>query len=206
MKILVASYKGGVGKSSLSYNMAQFMGAAYVTNDTISIDDPAIHQIEPRLKRIPEELFFEDDDNTHVVFDFGAMSTNIDPKVTHALQNVDLVVIPTLTDLRSLKATIDFVRFIESAHVPFVIIVNNFKQQKKYEHVEDVICDALGEVPILPIKHTTLFERIAECGQNWQHNVHHQRGMGRLLKTQKQHEEIYMQMFELAGFYETTDD
>lgn len=81
MKILVASYKGGVGKSSISQGIASYLGAEYVTNDTISIDDPVIHQIQPRLRRIPEELLFAGREDVHVVYDFGAMSTNVDPKV-----------------------------------------------------------------------------------------------------------------------------
>lgn len=116
------------------------------------------------------------------------------------------MVIPTLTDQRSIKATIEFVRFIESTKVPYVIIVNNFTQQKKYERTKDAIRDALGEVPILPMKHTTLFERMAGHGQDWQHNIHNQRCMSRLRKTQKLHERLYRQIIEQAGYDAITDD
>jgi MinD superfamily P-loop ATPase len=77
MKILVASLKVGTGKSSIAANLSTYIDAPYVTNDIVVSDKSNVYQIAHSLKRVP----FEYRHLKHVVFDFGAMSTNIDPKV-----------------------------------------------------------------------------------------------------------------------------
>lgn len=195
MKILFSNYKGGVGKSSIAYNLAMFAGFIYVTNDNVTLDDPDTIRIEPRLKRIPQEIKSLD----NIVYDFGAMSTQVDPKVTHALSFCDLVVIPTLTDQRSIQATIEFVQFIKGAGVPYVVIINNYTQPKKCERASNALRAALGSIRIFRIKHTTLFERVAEHGCDWLYNVHERRGLARLIKTRDQHDAIYNQILALGG-------
>lgn len=187
MNVLFTSYKGGVGKSSLAFNMSIALGYRYITNDTTLSDDPEIQQIIPTLKRIPKNLLFEDS----TIYDFGAMSTQLDPKVSHALQVCDLVVIPTLTDMRSLQATIDTIELILPTGKPFVIIINNFTQEKKYKRAKELLIEIVGEVPIYPLKHTTLFDWVAEYGRDWLVNVHQKRGTVRLLKTRQLHEVLY---------------
>jgi len=192
MNILFTNYKGGTGKSSLSFNLSAFTGYRYITNDTTVPNDPDIIQIAPRLKRIPKELQFPD----CTIYDFGAMSTQLDPKVSHALKLCDLVVIPTLTDQRSLQATIDTVRLILPSGKPFVVIINNFTQKKKYQRAQMRLREVLGEIPIYGIRHTTLFEWVAEYGREWLITVNHQKGVARLLKTKEQHEKIYRSILQ----------
>lgn len=88
----------------------------------------------------------------------------------------------------------------------FIGPLQQLHSAEKLRTQKDAIRDTLGEVPILPMKHTTLFERMAEHGQDWQHNVHHQRDMSRLRKTQKLHERLYRQIIEQAGYEAITDD
>lgn len=196
MKLFVGNYKGGVGKTSVAYGLADYVGLHYVTNDIITLDDPSITRIKPNLKRIPKDIVvFED-----VVFDFGAMSTQVDPKVSHALKICDLVVIPTLTDLRSLLATFDFVELVKQAGLPYVIVINKFTQWKKYDEAKLFLRGRLPDAPILGIKFTTLFERVAEHGPDWMENVHNRRGIGRLLKTQEKHEEVYRSILRIGGY------
>ena len=77
MKYLFISLKGGVGKTVISINFASYIDSLYVTNDLSAPSHHNVEQIESNKKRIPKHL-------TNIVFDFGAMSTKIDPKVTHA--------------------------------------------------------------------------------------------------------------------------
>ncbi len=81
--------------------------------------------------------------NRDIILDFGATSTSIDPKLAHAVRMSDLIVIPTFTDKRSLKATVDTVNFIQESDKPIVIIVNNFTDNKKHTLKLMLICKML---------------------------------------------------------------
>lgn len=52
MIILFTFVKGGVGKSSIAFHVAAYINSTYVTNDIIAIDEEAVIQIDPKLKRI----------------------------------------------------------------------------------------------------------------------------------------------------------
>jgi cellulose biosynthesis protein BcsQ len=187
MKILFCSLKGGVGKSSLAANLATYINSICVTNDLVVASNDAAFQIPYSLKRVPYPFRNEED----IVLDFGAMSTNIDPKVSHAVSFCDVCVIPTLTDERSLNATVETYNLIEPSQIPIVIIINNFTCSKKHEDAREYLINALGITVILSIRKTTLFERVAKHGQNWLKNVHNDMGEYQLNKTRVAHEEIY---------------
>ena len=195
MIILFTSYKGSVGKSSIAFNIAAYINSTYVTNDIITIDDDAAtNQIEPGLKRIP----FQYRSKQNIVFDFGAMSTQVDPKVAHAVDMCDLVVVPTLTDVRSLQATIDIVNFVRAANKPIAVIINNFRDQKKFTLARRHLIDSLGHIPIFAIRATTLFERVSRDGRDWFQNVHNDKGEHQLNKTRIAHEAIYDAILKLG--------
>ncbi|MBA6377329.1 hypothetical protein H4J64_19140, partial [Colwellia sp. BRX8-2] len=163
MKILFCSLKGGVGKSSLAANLATYINSVYVTNDIVVPNKTEVYQIPHSTKRIP----FEFQHLKNVVFDFGAMSTNIDPKVSHAVRFCDVCVIPTLMDERSVQATIETYKLLEPSGLPIVIIINNFTDKKKHDKVHDYLIEVLNHPPIYSIRKTTLFERVAKDGEQW---------------------------------------
>lgn len=191
MKFLYFSLKGGVGKSSIALNHALENNYSYVTNDIITNMDrsliKSLHQIPHGMKRIPKDLLELED----VVFDFGAMSSVIDSKVTHAVKHCDCVIIPTLTDARSLKATIETYLLIKDEARSVIIIINNYQQTSKYEFAYNKLTNALGELTLLDIRSTTLFERVARDGIKWFNNIGHARGEHQLLKTKNIHKEIF---------------
>lgn len=195
MIILFTSVKGGVGKSSIAFNLSAYINSTYITNDVIAIDDAAVIHIERNKKRIPTSLLSEED----IVFDFGAMSTHIDPKVSHALNLCDVVVIPTMTDPRSLQATIDTVNFAKAANKPIAIIINNFTNQKKFDQARQYLINTLGHLPIFTIRSTTLFERVSRDGREWLQNVHNDYGEHQLNKTRVAHEAVYDEVLRLGG-------
>lgn len=191
MKFLYFSLKGGVGKSSIALNHALENQYSYITNDiTTNMDRTLIksfHQIPHNMKRIPKELLELED----VVFDFGAMSSVIDAKVTHAVKHCDCVIIPTLTDARSLKATIETYLLIQHEAKSIIIIINNYHQTNKYEFAYEKLTNALGKPTILDIRSTTLFERVARDGIKWFNNIGHARGEHQLLTTKNVHKKVY---------------
>lgn len=193
IKILFLNYKGGVGKSSLAQNLASDIDAAYITNDLVTTATEAI-QIEPNKRRIPKALLSLD----CAVFDFGAMSTQLDPKTVQATEIADVIVIPTLTDMRSLEATIKTVKLVESKEKPIAIIINNFTKQKDFDEAELYLTQKLGDIPIFAIKATTLFKRVAKDGPDFYRNIHNDLGEWQLNKSRLAHEQVYNAILNLG--------
>jgi hypothetical protein len=106
----------------------------------------------------------------------GAMSAQLDPKMVQATEVVDVNVIPTLTDKRSLEATIKTVKLVEPKRKPISIIINNFTKQKDFDVANEYLMQQLGELPIFAIKATTLFRRVAQDGADWYKNIHNGKG------------------------------
>jgi MinD-like ATPase involved in chromosome partitioning or flagellar assembly len=196
MKILFCSLKGGVGKSSLAANLATYINSAYVTNDIVVPNKTKAYQIPHSTKRIP----FEFQHLKNVVFDLGAMSTNIDPKVSHAARFCDVCVIPTLMDERSVQATIETYKLLEPSGIPIVIIINNFTKQKKHDEVRKYLIEVLNYPPIYSIRTTTLFERVATHGEQWYKQVHQEMGEHQLNKSRRIHERVYDAIIAYGGF------
>jgi cellulose biosynthesis protein BcsQ len=193
IKILFMSYKGGVGKSALAINLASEINADYVTNDLITTSTNAI-QIDYTKRKIPKGLLSLD----RVVFDFGAMSTHLDPKAVQATQIADVIVVPTFTDRRSLEATIKTVQLVIPMNKPIAIVINNFTKQKEFDEAVTYLRECLGELPIFAIRATTLFARVAKDGEEWFKNIHNENGEWQLNKSRLAHEEVYNAIIELG--------
>ncbi len=162
-----------------------------MTNDIITNIDKEymedLYQIPHGMKRIPKNLLELDD----VVMDFGAMSSVIDSKVTHAVLHADVVVIPTLTDARSVQATVESYKLIQNDAKCIIIIINNYSKNAKFDYAYELLTTELSNPIILDIRTTTLFERVARDGIEWFDNVGHQKGEFKLLQTKELHEDVY---------------
>ena len=191
MKLLYFSLKGGVGKSSIALNHALYEEYPYITNDISTTVDteyvPDFHQIAPNSKRIPKKLL----EYENAIYDFGAMSSAIDTKVTHAVLECDAVIIPTLTDQRSLEATIKTFKLILERAKKIIIIINNYTKIQKFDYAYEYLTEQLHEPTILDIRTTTLFERVARDGVEWFDNIKHGNGEYQLLKTKENHNDLY---------------
>ncbi len=195
MKYLVVSIKGGVGKTGIAQNLATYIGAQCVTNDLVVNANSNIIQLESKKKSIPVKFCAR----VPVVFDFGASYNSLDPKLLHAVKLSNVIVVPTLTDARSLQATIDTVNLVKVANKPIVIIINNFTSENKFKQAKDYLTDMLGQLPFFGIRTTTLFERVAKDGSDWFSKVHQIKGEYQLNKTRVAHEKVYAAITALGG-------
>ncbi len=195
MKYLVVSIKGGVGKTGIAQNLATYTDAQCITNDLVVNANSGIIQLEPKKRSIPIKFCA----NVPVVMDFGASYNNLDHKLAHAVKLCNVIVVPTLTDARSLQATIDTVNLVKVADKPIAIIINNFTSESKLKQAKDYLTDALGRLPIFTIRTTTLFERVAKDGCDWFSKVHQVKGEYQLNKTRVAHEQVYAAITALGG-------
>lgn len=179
IKILVASFKGGVGKSALSYTFQQMLGnCPVITTDRIISPDTNTVALRAGTRTIPKSLV----PDGPCIFDMGGMIGDADPRIVSASKMADVIIIPTLTDVLSVQATIMTYRLMESSGKPIFIIVNNFikAQMNRVCEVESELRRALGPVPIFQLRQTTLYRRVLEHGNTWSTEVFNQRGVHRL--------------------------
>jgi len=197
MKILYFSLKGGVGKSSISLNHSQYLAIPYITNDiSTHIDQTEIkdfYQIEHSKKRLPKKILELHDG----IYDFGAMSSTVDAKVTQVVNICDAVIIPTLCDVRSLEATMHTYNFIKDEARLVIFIINNYTDIAKFEFAYEWIKDKIPNAIILDVRKTTLFERVAKDGINWLRHVGNKRGEHMLKRSKKNHEDMFQTIHHL---------
>ncbi|MFB0998772.1 MAG: hypothetical protein QMC13_00865, partial [Colwellia sp.] len=176
-------------------NLATYIGAKCVTNDLVVNDNSGIIKLEPKSRSLPLQFC----NKQPMVFDFGASYNSIDTKLAHAVKQSDVIVIPTLTDARSLQATIDTFNLVKVASKPIAIIINNYTSETKFNHAKNYLIDALGRLPIFAIRTTTLFERVAKDGSDWFRKVHQVNGEYQLNKTRVTHELVYDDIIALGA-------
>ena len=182
--------KGGVGKTSLSYNHAIEAEMDYITTDivtTLEINGKnGFYKIPHNTKRIPKKYL-----NENCVFDLGAMSGLIDNRVTQAVELSDCVILPTLCDARSLEATVETFNFIRENARSIIIVINNYSKIEKFDYAYEYLKERLPDPTILDVRTTTLFERVAKDGITFLESVGHKRGEYQLKKTKESHADLY---------------
>ena len=192
MKLAVFSFKGGVGKTSISMEIALKYKYNLVTNDIITditgITSINCTKIATNLKRLPITIVNSKKDT---VFDIGAMSGTIDPKATHAISLADAIIIPTLPDRRSIEGVIQSIKFVRESCNNIFIIVNKVKNEKEFDTIKNELKDYIDEEDIFYFRDTTLFKRMAEDKEQLFENIHNRHAIGKLNNTLDSHITVY---------------
>ncbi|MEA1917013.1 MAG: ParA family protein [Campylobacterota bacterium] len=116
MIISVMNFKGGVGKSTISFNIAKHFGLKMVTNDKYS----ALSNI----KQTTGGGSINIKDNR--LYDFGGFE---DKRAAEVLASSDVIVVPTLYSRADIQNTVLSVRYIlkASANANIVVVINRVR-------------------------------------------------------------------------------
>jgi cellulose biosynthesis protein BcsQ len=159
MSYVVYSIKGGVGKTTLSVQISQMLEYTYVTNDSHS----SAHNLMPEEKGflVSKEEYDEIPYDENVVYDFGGFK---DTRINEIIKQAKKVVIPTLTSIVDLQATLATLKDVAAINKNIVIIVNRTKNNNKASELKDYLIEEINKlfenitIPIIFVRESSVLE------------------------------------------------
>ena len=146
MKVVFWNKKGGVGKTSLAYNVARDLGYFLLSNDDsiIEIAYEGKAKITANLKVL-----------NNCVYDLGGF---VDAGANTVLKSADIIVIPTVYDLNALRRTQSTIADIKklNSKATIIIVANNLESKTFMEDLQKIE-ETFKGLKVLPIPHSRIF-------------------------------------------------
>ena len=146
MKTTVYNFKGGVGKTVISMNLALTMGYSIVTNDIYSPVEKVLD--EDRILKIHhDEILPVFPEDYNIIFDLGG---HIDKRAISAIRQSDFVLVPVIKGFINIQVTIDTITELVDLNQHIIIVANQTKPGDMKE-----ISNAIRQffnVPVFEIK------------------------------------------------------
>lgn len=159
MSYVIYSIKGGVGKTTLSVQISQMLEYTYVTNDSHS----SAHNLMPEEKGflVSKEEYDEIPYDENIVYDFGGFK---DTRINEIIKQAKKVVIPTLTSIVDLQATLATLKDVIAINKNIVIVVNRTKNNNKASELKDYLTEEINKlfgnitIPIIFVRESSVLE------------------------------------------------
>ena len=159
MSYVVYSIKGGVGKTTLSVQISQMLDFTYVTNDSHS----SAHNLMPEDKGylVSKEEYEEIPFDENIVYDFGGFK---DTRINDVIKQADKVIIPTLTSIVDLQATLATLKDVMDINSNVIIVVNRAKNNNKANELKEYLNEEIKKmysnktIPIIFVRESSVLE------------------------------------------------
>jgi cellulose biosynthesis protein BcsQ len=159
MSYVVYSIKGGVGKTTLSVQISQMLNFIYVTNDSHS----SAHNLMPEEKGflVSKEEYDEIPYDENVVYDFGGFK---DTRINDIVKQAQKIVIPTLTSIVDLQATLATLKDVIEINKNILIVVNRAKNNNKANELKEYLKEEISkeykniDIPIIFVRESSVLE------------------------------------------------
>ena len=138
MSFVVYSIKGGVGKTTLSVQISQMFDYTYVTNDSHS----SAHNLMPEEKGflVSSEEYDEIPFDENIVYDFGGFK---DTRINNIIRQADKIIIPTLTSIVDVQATMATLKDVAQINKNIVIAINRTKNNNKAIELKEYLAEEI---------------------------------------------------------------
>ena len=159
MSYVVYSIKGGVGKTTLSVQITQMLEHTYVTNDSHSSAHNLMPEEKGFLVSIEEYEEIPYDDN--IVYDFGGFK---DTRINDIIKQAKKIVIPTLTSIVDVQATMATLKDVIEINKNIIIVVNRAKNNNKATELKEYLDDEIKKldssinIPIIFVRESSVLE------------------------------------------------
>ncbi|MFA6742018.1 MAG: hypothetical protein WCR78_11095 [Arcobacteraceae bacterium] len=159
MSLVVYSIKGGVGKTTLSVQISQMLDFTYVTNDSHS----SAHNLMPEEKGflVSVEEYEEIPYDEKVVYDFGGFK---DTRINDIIKKSNKILIPTLTSIVDVQATIATLKDIIEINKNIIIVINRAKNNNKSTDLKEYLLEEIEKlygkvnIPIIFVRESSVLE------------------------------------------------
>jgi cellulose biosynthesis protein BcsQ len=127
--------KGGVGKTSIAFNVAKKNNSFLLSNDDSVIED--IYEYAKILDHLEPMRSGERD----VVYDLGGFIESDRKGMISVFKESDIIAVPTLLDINSLKRTVNTVFELSKYNDNIVIVINQSEKRmlEKYKQAVDLL-------------------------------------------------------------------
>jgi cellulose biosynthesis protein BcsQ len=158
MVITFYNKKGGVGKTNLSYCVARELNAYLLSND-----DSLIEIAYPGKALIKENIYNDiktlKSKNVDVIVDLGGFITE---ETSDILKISDLIIIPTISDMNSMKRTIATYKESVEVNNNVIIAANIIENREDIEFIEKNLgLEVSLKIPKSKIFHNALKEKLS---------------------------------------------
>lgn len=148
--IVLYNTKGGVGKTTLSYNIAKDLKLNYITNDmSVSI------MKMPKAKLVKKNIPIQN----NTIYDFGGFE---DEEALKIANQASLLIIPTISDMNAMARTISLIKKIK--HSRILVVSTMIENEKDYEDIKMVINHHFKNIKVFKLRRTKLFKNAMNSG------------------------------------------
>jgi len=155
--IAVINRKGGLGKTPIAINTAKATDSIILTNDDDVVEVVHKNTKVMSLKEI-SELDFDSLPNT--VIDFGGF---IEAGTTSIIERCDLVVVPVVNNISSLKRSVNAVDELSQLNKNIIIVATMTTNKADFENIKKVFKD-FNIKAFFELKKTELFNNSLNKG------------------------------------------